>query len=190
MKTTRFLAGLPLENVILAKDATIPNQGRRRRIPQPRQPRDRTARPVAGRLLAASPPTNKKAQVAGSACAFVLEFRERFSCLICPGKLPRHLWHRPHVRTHSWESPSTLVRKLISLGKVAHACGRLPAPAGAPHLGRLSPRAYAYPCLRSKSTLLVCSQLSTVPVSKPSSGSTTSAYISSSRSTSSSASVS
>lgn len=68
--------------------------------------------------------------------------------------------------------------------------GRTPAPVDAPHLGRLSPRAHAYPCLRSKSTLLVCSQLSTVPVSKPSSGSTTSAYISSSRSTSSSASVS
>ena len=29
MKTTRFLAGLPLEKVILAKDATIPNQGHR-----------------------------------------------------------------------------------------------------------------------------------------------------------------
>ena len=74
-------------------------------------------------------------------------------------------------------------------GSPSHS-GRSPAPAGAPHLGRLSPRAYAYPCLRSKSTLLVCSQLSTVPVSKPSSGSTTRAYISSSRSTSSSASVS
>ncbi len=68
--------------------------------------------------------------------------------------------------------------------------GRSPAPAGAPHQGRLSPPVNAYPCLRSKSTLLVCSQLSTVPVSKPSSGSITSAYISSSRSTSSSASVS
>ena len=68
--------------------------------------------------------------------------------------------------------------------------GRSPAPVDAPHQGRPPPRAYAYPCLRSKSTLLVCSQLSTVPVSKPSSGSTTSAYISSSRSTSSSASVS
>ena len=55
MKTTRFLAGLPLEKVILAK---------RCHYPQPRPPRDRTARPVAGRLLAASPPTNKKAQVA------------------------------------------------------------------------------------------------------------------------------
>lgn len=68
--------------------------------------------------------------------------------------------------------------------------GRSPAPVDAPHQGRLSPPVNAYPCLRSKSTLLVCSQLSTVPVSKPSSGSTTSAYISSSRSTSSSASVS
>ena len=68
--------------------------------------------------------------------------------------------------------------------------GRSPAPVDAPHQGRPPPRAYAYPCLRPKSTLLVCSQLSTVPVSKPSSGSTTSAYISSSRSTSSSASVS
>ena len=68
--------------------------------------------------------------------------------------------------------------------------GRSPAPAGAPHQGRLSPPVNAYPCLRSKSTLLVCSQLSTVPVSKPSSGSITSAYISSSASTASSASVS
>ena len=67
---------------------------------------------------------------------------------------------------------------------------RSPTPVDAPHQGRLSPPVNAYPCLRSKSTLLVCSQLSTVPVSKPSSGSITSAYISSSCSTSSSASVS
>ena len=85
MKTTRFLAGLPLENVILAKDATIPNQGRRRRIPQPRPPRGRTARPVAGRLLEASPPTNKKRRSPEQPALSFLSFANAFLALFARG---------------------------------------------------------------------------------------------------------
>ena len=174
MKTTRFLAGLPLEKAILAK---------RCHYPQPRPPRGRTARPVAGRLLEASPPTNKKRGSPEQPALSFLSFANAFLALFAQG---------------SSRTTSGAVRTCERLfGKARpprsgspSRSGRSPTPVDASHQGRLSPPVDAYPCLRSKSTLLVCSQLSTVPVSKPSSGSTTSAYISSSRSTSSSASVS
>ena len=85
MKTTRFLAYLPLENVILAKDAAIPNQGHRRRIPRPRPPRGRTARPVAGRLLEASPPTNKQRRSPEQPALSFLSFANAFLALFARG---------------------------------------------------------------------------------------------------------
>ncbi len=60
------------------KDVTIPNQGNRRRIPQPRPPRGRTARPVAGRLLEASPPTNKKRRSPEQPALSFLSFANAF----------------------------------------------------------------------------------------------------------------
>lgn len=183
MKTTRFLADLPLEKVILGKRCHYPNQGNRGRIPQPRPPWNLTARPVAGHLLAASPPTNKKRRSPDQPALSFLSFANAFLALFARGS--------SRTTSGAVRTCERIVGKARPpwSGNLSRS-GRSPASAGAPHLGRLSPRAHAYPCLRSKSTLLVCSQLSTVPVSKPSSGSTTSAYISSSRSTSSSASVS
>ena len=78
MKTTRFLAGLPLEKAILAK---------RCHYPQPRPPRDRTARPVAGRLLAASPPTNKKRRSPEQPALSFLSFANAFLALFA-GEAP------------------------------------------------------------------------------------------------------
>ena len=174
MKTTRFLAGLPLEKVILAK---------RCHYPQPRPPRGRTARPVAGRLLEASPPTNKKRRSPEQPALSFLSFATAFLALFARGS--------SRITSGAVRTCERLFGKARPprSGSPSRS-GRSPAPVDAPHQGRLSPPVNAYPCLRSKSTLLVCSQLSTVPVSKPSSGSITSAYISSSRSTSSSASVS
>ena len=63
------------------KDVTIPNQGNRRRIPQPRPPRGRTARPVAGRLLEASPPTNKKRRSPEQPALSFLSFANAFLVL-------------------------------------------------------------------------------------------------------------
>ena len=76
MKTTRFLAGLPLEKVILAK---------RCHYPQPRPPRGRAARPVAGRLLEASPPTNKKRRSPEQPALSFLSFANAFLALFARG---------------------------------------------------------------------------------------------------------
>ena len=184
MKTTRFLAGLPLEKVILAK---------RCRYPRPRQPQTHPlTKATEGSHCASSrwapscsfapQPTKKRRSPDQPALSF-LSFANAFLALFAQG---------------SSRTTSGAIRTCERLfgkarppwsGSPSHS-GRSPTPVDAPHQGRLSPPVNAYPCLRSKSTLLVCSQLSTVPVSKPSSGSITSAYISSSRSTSSSASVS
>lgn len=191
MNIARFLAYLPLENVILAKDAAIPNQGHRRRIPRPRPPRGRTARPVAGRLLEASPPTNKQRRSPEQPALSFLSFANAFLALFARGS--------SRTTSGTVRTCERIVGKARPpwSGIPSHS-GRSPPPhellasawKDCPYWGNQTPPVKTYPCLRSKSTLLVCSQLSTVPVSKPSSGSITSAYISSSRSTSSSASVS
>lgn len=67
------------------KDATIPSQCRRRHIPQPRPPRGRTARPVAGRLLEASPPTNKKRRSPEQPALSFLSFANAFLALFARG---------------------------------------------------------------------------------------------------------
>lgn len=85
MKTTRFLAGLPSKRSSSQKDATIPNQGNRRRILQPRPPRGRTARPVAGRLLESSPPTNKKRRSPEQPALSFLSFANAFLALFARG---------------------------------------------------------------------------------------------------------
>ena len=151
--------------------------------PQPRPPRGRTTRPVAGRLLEASPPANKKRRSPEQPALSFLSFANAFLALFARGS--------SRITSGAVRTCERLFGKARPprSGSPSRS-GRSPAPVDAPHQGRLSPPVNAYPCLRSKSTLLVCSQLSTVPVSKPSSGSITSAYISSSRSTSSSASVS
>ena len=198
MKTARFLAGLPFENVILAKEVTIPNQRHRRRIP---------SQGHQGVVLRALPPgvfLQLRPKLSGSGPILPLDsvlliLKKRRSpeqpalSFLSFANAFLALFARGSSRTTS-DTVRTCERIVGKArppwsGNLSRS-GRSPTPADAPHLGRLSPRAYAYPCLRSKSTLLVCSQLSTVPVSKPSSGSITSAYISSSRSTSSSASVS
>lgn len=53
--------------------------------PQPRPPRDRTARPVAGRLLAASPPTNKKRGSPDQPALSFLSFANAFLALFARG---------------------------------------------------------------------------------------------------------
>lgn len=174
MKTTRFLAGLPLEKVILAKDAAIPNQGHRGIALRVQSP---------GAFLRLRPQPTKKRRSPDQPALSFLSFANAFLALFA--------WGSSRTTSGAVRTCERLFGKTRPpwSGSPSRS-GRSPASAGAPHLGRLSPPMNAYPCLRSKSTLLVCSQLSTVPVSKPSSGSITSAYISSSRSTSSSASVS
>ena len=199
MKTARFLAGLPFENVILAKRGQIPNQRHRRRIP---------SQGNQGVALRALPPgvfLQLRPKLSGSGPILPLD-----SVLLILKK--RRLPEQPALSFLSFANASLTLFAQGSSRTASGAvrmCERLFGKARPPRLGRLPPHGLpasawkdcpcwenqtppgkTYPCLRSKSTLLVCSQLSTVPVSKPSSGSTTSAYISSSRSTSSSASVS
>ena len=113
MKTTRFLADLPLENVILAK---------RCHYPQPRPPQTHPpTKATVGSHCASSrrAPSYSFAPNQQKSAGRLISLR--FPSLICPGKLPHHLWRRPHVRALSWESPSTPVRKPIS---PADACPR------------------------------------------------------------------
>lgn len=175
MKTTRFLAGLPLEKVILAKRCHYPPT-------KATEGSHCASSRRASSCSFASQPAKKRRLPEQPALSF-LSFANASLALFAQGS--------SRTTSGAVRTCEHIVGKARPpwSGNLSRS-GRSPTPVDAPHQGRLSPPVNAYPCLRSKSTLLVCSQLSTVPVSKPSSGSITSAYISSSRSTSSSASVS